>query len=478
MPIAFEDTAAPTPISITGTWTSGSTTISSVSSLTGIEAGAQITAVGIRGDTTIASFNAGASTLTLSKTTTNAGTTQPLYVYPAGPPSVVPPSRAVSMPQGSLREDGSWIGDTPGGFYNFDSPRRLARFRAARAAVTSQFPWLSDATPNVDRDVLIIGDGMASGNEPNVGDWKLAPSYAMARKLGVPYSYAGVSVNGAPDTDRIVLGAGWETLSLPGFTHPVRNYTDETAAEFDPGFAWDRAVVVYNDIWGLAWNWRIDAGAPTVRTNGSTDAWLKFTVTADTSIIQTLKFAPETGGACSILSVTFYNSATRAMRVVNLADSGGAFHQIVTTGGSGTAMSPANLKTLYDPALVVLHGGQEVPGQLASPGTAAATVVATFKTNMSTMIELWQAEDVDLILMSMHPWDETDLYHTQATTVMLRRAFYEMANEYDVPLIDNIARWGTYPEAQAAGLIQHYGRPMVAGNYDLGGALAHALALP
>ena len=123
--------------------------------------------------------------------------------------------------------------------------------------------------------------------------------------------------------------------------------------------------------------------------------------------------------------------------------------------------------------------GYEIAGQRSSPGVPAVTMVNNFIADLSAFVAAWQGLGVDVLLMSMHPWSDEHpdgLYRDQATVLQAREAIYQVADTYDVPMIDNFARWGSHAEALSAGFIEHFARPLPAGGWDLGRGAALALS--
>lgn len=216
---------------------------------------------------------------------------------------------------------------------------------------------------------------------------------------------------------------------------------------------------------------------PVSQVGQNDSVFRKITVTAEEVASQTLTIN-RTSGNVQIVYQNPYDSTKPQIRAINLGSGGGSVAQLKGYNFTNQ-QSPANLKTLFDPALVIFHYGYEIAGQRASPGVPAATMVAEFISNMSAEIEAWQALGVDVMLMSMHPWSDEypdGLYRDQATVLQGREAIYQIADTFDLPLIDNYSRWGSHEEAFAAGLIEHFARPLPAGDWDLARAAAFALS--
>lgn len=481
--------AGPSPaINFTGTTVAGSKTVSGIADTTGLAAGQEITGVGIQALTTIASV--GPSSLTLSQIASYSNTT-PMQAYPAGISGAVPPSPARATSPVVLGANG-WEGRSPNSWlYKFDDPRRFARFRAAVGGVMSGRPVLNTIPPlkdNTGRNVLIFGDSAAIGNEPYIGYWTMSPWYGAFnllsdRNLGA-FRYDAITQSGyalASEDPRVVMNGAWhgegQFPSLPGV---LVNSADTADLVITPSLPWDTMDLIYRSFDSSAtWTYKIGAGSPVpVSQVGQNDSvFRKITVTAEEVASQTLTIN-RTSGNVQIVYQNPYDSTKPQIRAINLGSGGGSVAQLKGYNFTNQ-QSPANLKTLFDPALVIFHYGYEIAGQRASPGVPAATMVAEFISNMSAEIEAWQALGVDVMLMSMHPWSDEypdGLYRDQATVLQGREAIYQIADTFDLPLIDNYSRWGSHEEAFAAGLIEHFARPLPAGDWDLARAAAFALS--
>lgn len=477
-------------IAFTGTTGVDSVSVTSLSATTGLAVGQEITGVGIVAGTTITAVDAGAATLTLSQAAKFASTT-PVQAHPLGAKGVVPAAPARNRSRTALTPAG-WKGIEPRSWlYKFDDPRRLRRYRAAVAAVQSQRPLRDSGVPNTGRTVLMFGDSMAMGNEPVIPHWTISPCHAAfgmlnAASFGGLFRSAAFTGAWAPSLmesahvgdDRFTAGAGWvANNNFPGLPAAMSNAVNGADLILTDPLAWDRANIVYrSQAAGHQWTYQIGAEAPVTVTQTGTDRMVSLPITAAMRQVQPLKIN-RVGGTMNLAYVDFHDSTRLQMRAVNLCSGGGA---IAGAGGlvnwtlSGM-QSPTNLKALFDPALVILHYGYEIAGQRASPTVPAATMVADWMTAMNTYITAWKALGVDVLVMSMHPWDDTNLYKDQATVAQAREAFYAVCDANDVPGLDNFARWGTWTEAVATGFLQHYARPLPAGGHDLGAALAQAL---
>lgn len=164
---------------------------------------------------------------------------------------------------------------------------------------------------------------------------------------------------------------------------------------------------------------------------------------------------PETGRRAFILGWNTYTDASKKLSVR-------------ATGRGGWRVSDwVNTSTPYAPLNAIAHAAPDLSVIVLSNNDASDGVpVETYKSQMRTLITQCRISG-DVLLVSQQTSNMS-----RATLALYNTALYELADEFDLPLMDVFNEWGTYDEAVAAGRMADTSHP----NHDGMRAFARALA--
>jgi hypothetical protein len=265
-----------------------------------------------------------------------------------------------------------------------------------------------------------------AGNDPRwvaTGTWSILPSYG-------PY------------------GVGVQQSNTVGSTYtftPVENVTD-----FKIAFLKNTGTGIIT--------LKVDAGADvTVDTaNAGGLAYGEYTINAGASGTHSLKVTVPSDGKPFFLLAFKGINGTSGIEITTCAKGGSKFSDLIASAnGNGSSIATA---IDADPAhLTSLHLGmneylQQIP-------------LVDYKANAKIAIDRVKATGSDILLIATIP-DGTALKAIPQTSY--RSVLYDLADEYDIPLLDLYERWGSYATGNALGFYGDPTHPDNKGYMDIG----------
>ncbi len=254
-------------------------------------------------------------------------------------------------------------------------------------------------------------------------------------------------------------GAGSESLGGTPFART-------SAGNFfvwTPGVPVDTFEIYYcQQSGGGIFSFAVDGGAATqVNTNGST-AVLKTTVSVARGN-HSLSLDHVSGAKSFVYSVIAYDSAQKSVQVLNAGWPG---VKATDYAVSASPFSPLNVFDDYAPDLTVLDLGINDWNQ-ATPTTQTA-----YKAAMQALISAAKAVGSDVLLVVPVPSGTTSGTANQAS---FQTYIYDLAASNGLPVVDMIARWGSWASANSAGLMRDTLHPNSTGYADKAAAIAAAI---
>lgn len=175
----------------------------------------------------------------------------------------------------------------------------------------------------------------------------------------------------------------------------------------------------------------------------------KVTLSGTLSSSNPIYVARNTGGAY-VIGMDAYNSAIKSIRLFGLGWSGGKVSDwIVSTQG-------------FDPlpALLALNLDFVMPRPGINDGVAG-TNVATYKTQLATLVDALLAAGTNVALATHYPSNVASA--SQAVQDAIAQATRDVANERGLAIRDTYAQWGTWVAANALGYMADNLHPNKAG---------------
>ena len=325
----------------------------------------------------------------------------------------------------------------------------MNRYRTARTATKAG---------TADTLMTCIGDSTTRGFVASFTDgtaypssWvhKL-PSYVAARDAALNVAAEGIFGHGgltttAAGTNQIgaydgrVAGAYRTGLATVGGNHILFNAGD--TFNFTPNAQWDRATVYYVRNSGIGTHsYAVDGGTATqVVGNGTPAAVLSYTVSAASVGTHTLNLAGVTSG-CYFTGIDFWRSDRKQLRIRNGGLSSSASTTANWTGNTNVYDGRPTLRTLANHLVTIGLGINDM---------TAGTAVATFKTNITNLVNDVQGANGDVILMTCNPVQTTSI--AQATQDTYNNAIRELQASLGVAMFDTYAYFGGVNDRGQAG---------------------------
>lgn len=354
------------------------------------------------------------------------------------------------------------IGPNAGGYdralnvYNL-KPSHLRRTRAALAKAKAGTGYASFA---------FLGDSTIAGTGASNVATKSWPAQLAATLVaaGVPSGGSGLVPwyrNSTPADTRVTFPGGWAVLQ--GDTNLVANSTNGSALVLAPTNTGTIARVYYSNTSGPFIVSVDGAAAVPVTPTGAASLGI-YEVTGLANTTHTIAVARVSGGCHQIgaevanaTGLRTYNAGVGGIPILWLAGIAGpvffGLPQVAVTasasGGFGADLAIIDCE-LND--------------------TLALTAVADFETRWQTVITAAKATGADVVMKTAIPG-------SALTMAPYTQKLYNLADANDVPLIDNIDRWGSYASANGLGLMADTYHPNDAGYADVDLAVVRALGL-
>ena len=321
----------------------------------------------------------------------------------------------------------------------------LTRWRAARTAVLA----------GASRALIVgVGDSTTAGVGAGAGlpgrrkdgyPAKLAAKLSALGLDGNGQSFMGnqnaSTANTTTFDPRLVLGAGWVVeggIEAPGM-NPFRNNSDTTALSWTPDEAFDTVEIYYLRNTGLGTiSWDVDGGSATNIVTTGAEALAKATVTVALGL-HTVNIK-RVSGACYVAGVVTYNSATKAVDVIN---AGRPSATTTTMQAAGNAWSPLRGIPAIAAHLYIIDLG------INDWNSVGAIAVATYKSQLAIFAAACYAAG-DVILRVPVPSDPT--WQTMEIQSQYRTAIYEVAQAGGYVVADMFTRW----TSRAASVDKYY----------------------
>lgn len=328
--------------------------------------------------------------------------------------------------------------------------------------------------------ILCLGDSTTNGSGAGSGD-----NYNGARPRSYPVALAkalndreriaahantltgsqGLTGFLATFDPSVTIGAGWgaggsnvlggQSLNNSSTTNPIAKVVA------DP---FDTVDIYYLRAAGLGtFTVNRDGGSTlaTVDCSFGSGSLMKATVST-TLAAGTLNIQRSAGGTVALFAVDIYNSAAKSASVFNAGKSGGLAADFV---GSANYYSPTLAQTYFAADVTIAKFGIN--------DATAGTSEASFKASLGTIIATAQGFGT-AILTVPHARDAA------VAAIAVQDAFngylYDLAAQYDCPLIDLRRRFGTYADLTALGLMYDSTHPKAPVYDDEGRAVARAVA--
>ncbi len=214
-------------------------------------------------------------------------------------------------------------------------------------------------------------------------------------------------------------------------------------------------------IYTIGWNgepdldYDIDGGATTTVPLTAPSDQLNTPIVVNTTLgSHTLNMTPNSAGNLFILGVEAYDSTKQYLHIINVGAAGSKASDWIATG---KPWSPVNSWDYYSPDLILLS--------LGTNEWVSGDSVATYKSNMQTLIDgIVTTGGIDIALVTPAPSDAGSA--SIATQDSFVDAIYELANDNDLLVIDNYARFIDYTTSNAAGMYGHVFHPRDLGYAD------------
>lgn len=271
-----------------------------------------------------------------------------------------------------------------------------------------------------------------------------------------------LSNNTTPDARYSSIGAGWAAASFPS---PFRDATGATGAAYT--FVSDVAGTVVDVAYygnSASFTVKIDAAAPqTVTPNGTASTQVvSFTGLANTT--HTVIVTAST--ASSTYNVAVGVRGTTGIEVTNSGYSSAQVQHWLSTYNSSFFANLWNTAAGAAPPDIV---GVQLDASDALNGVTAAT----FKTDMQTLLTALGTAGAARFLIASTPPGTLD-FATVWTPYL--SALYDLADQFNIPLVDNTHRFGgSYAAASASGYMGDTVHPNSAGYARTAGSVSRVL---
>ena len=329
--------------------------------------------------------------------------------------------------------------------------------------------------------IACVGDSTTAGVGATDGTGRRKGSYAakLAAALvghGIASPFDSVvgnqfvsTANASVFDPRITLGSGWanDTLETAG-AQSWKNTTTTGAISFVPDGDVDTFEVWSFRNTGLGtWSWNVDGGADTnVVEAGTPEAYFKTTISAGALGAHTLNLK-RVSGSCYIAAIVAYDSAAKAVDVLNMGRGSGT---TTTINDATRAWSPVNSIPLFgaDLTLISLGINDYTPATLVD--------LATYTSNLQALETAFAATgDVAYVV----PPQSAVSRQTAEIQETYRNAMRSLAQTNGRTVFDLARKWGSYDAAVAAGFMNGGAdlvHPNAAGYIDWGTWIGDYLA--
>lgn len=330
--------------------------------------------------------------------------------------------------------------------YNF-APSKFGRYRAKLAGA---YAGLNRVKIAFEGDSLTTGQGAGTGtnHETNAKVGTMPAVFAkLMRKHGLIVSEDSVlgdntvlnsGMAGITNYDprAVFTGSGWTRSNRMLVSQSFRSVTNGDAFAFTPALATSNIIVYAAQNTGFG-SYTISDGASllsTINANGS-QAFIG-SAASRASSSNSWNVAHTTTGDIYIGGIDCWNTDTQ-MSVYNFGSSGAKSLDII---GTGSAWAPTYAMNVFDPDIVIINIGTN------DIRTAVST--ATFSANLSANVAAHKTAGRDVVIVAPNP-DSAPV--NSSLVAPTNAARYTIATQYDVPLIDLSARYGSYAAAAALG---------------------------
>jgi lysophospholipase L1-like esterase len=361
-----------------------------------------------------------------------AGPIKDALALKAGSAEMVPLYSRGSIP--------AWV-TKPGRFnpenstYNL-SPRTLPRWAAAlgRAAAGGN-----------NAHLLVGGDSISRGAGATIpyttGAWPSQLFAAFKKAWGDPGGLGWNTFNDEASTaaDPLTVVTGFVRDGTRGLHQEARNstaagqtisYGPITATKFRIKYA------IRTD--GGSFTWALNGGAvTTVNTVGGAEAIGTVTITASTNPATHTLLISSLGANVTILAFEAVSTDTGSVKVTRGARNGAKISNFTATTNAATG--PQAVWKDLAPDLVVLA--------METNDSEGQTPLATYKTSVESVITGARAVNSDVLLVATIPPGNAPLAIPLASYTAV---LYQLADQYDVPVLDMQHRWESYAVSNAA----------------------------
>jgi lysophospholipase L1-like esterase len=271
------------------------------------------------------------------------------------------------------------------------------------------------------------------------------------------------------DTRVSALAGGWATLagtlvpSLGG--NNFYNVTNTNAFTFTPSVQTDTLDLYYYDASGYdTINIKTGAGGITTPTTGGTvipgssNSIKKATATYTLgSNVWTVQKANASAATLIVAGMVAYNSATPEIQLLNCGNGSQKTSYFLGTSAYYDTLNVITTNSPFSSPLAVINLG-------INDWNSGTTPVATFQTQLSTLVAAYQAAGIECLLVVPVP------SNSAAASVASQQAFQAavatVAQTYGCAYIDMFRRWGSYAQSQPAGFMSDNLHPTSVGYSD------------
>lgn len=324
------------------------------------------------------------------------------------------------------------------------SPLKLKKWRAGLSRVVSK---TGNAKIMCVGDSTTFGTGAGTGTNAQVGSRALSWPVRLAELLSknfntngnLSFNYnGGMSVTPNEYSPLQSAGAGWgqSTQTLTG--GHFRNSTTTNDLSFTINQSIDRVKVIYAQ--GTAY------GSFTVKINGTTVSTVNAGVNPAKEMSTVISFAASTSpttitinrvsGTCDIAGVDAYLSTDPVLMVTNAGFHGAKASNFINTANYAAANSDVHIAHAAD--LLIL--------MLTINDSNQNTAISTYRANMTAFLNV-ATQQSSVLLMTGFPSNTTNA--TNGTLQNFINVNYELADQFDIPLLDMNERFGSYAEMNA-----------------------------
>lgn len=324
--------------------------------------------------------------------------------------------------------------------YNL-KPKHLRKTKAALAKVKTGTGFFKYATLG---DSTVAGTTLAS---PGPQSWSGALKTLLSN-AGYPSAGTGVvaAYNGGISDPRLNAPAPWVAFNSNSSILQNNTNAANNALVFTSDVAGTIARVYYTS-GGQPFTVSIDGGAAVTVTpaGGATTPYYEVTGLANTT------------HTISVLKANIVNTCyIHGFEVRSNASTGVLLYNAGVSGIKAVSITNVNYSALR---FAIQEFASDLIMIRCQTNDTGNTSDSVYKTDMANAISGARSTGADVVLMTAVPSSGKDF--TSTTQIL-----YDLADQYDIPLIDHQKRWGTYTESNANGLMNDTFHPNVAGHSD------------